>query len=152
MQKESKGPPPQMVVFLLFSSQRLLGLSMEDPTPTLHTLEVVGGLKTRLFEGPKSIGSLWVFKDHPKTRYPQTTRCPPHLGFPEATCFWPWADDADFGQIAERFVLGLGRLGRIKQPLYVAMEPHSLSSVSEDNQFWRLDYFVQWFLANLLGK
>ncbi|CAJ1352889.1 unnamed protein product [Effrenium voratum] len=26
----------------------------------------------------------------------------------QATCFWPWADDADFGQIAERFVLGLG--------------------------------------------
>ena len=42
------------------STQRLLGLSMEDPTPPLDTPEVVGGLKTRLFEGPKSLGSLWV--------------------------------------------------------------------------------------------
>ena len=33
---------------------------MEDPTPPLETLEMVGGLKTKLFEGPKSIGSLWV--------------------------------------------------------------------------------------------
>ena len=37
-------------------------LSMEDPTTPLDTPEVVGGLKTRLFEGPKSIGSLWVRK------------------------------------------------------------------------------------------
>ena len=29
--------------------------SMEDPTPPLDTPEVVGGLKTRLFQGPKSI-------------------------------------------------------------------------------------------------
>ena len=34
-------------------TQRLLGLSMEDPTPPLDTPEVVGVLKTRLFEGPK---------------------------------------------------------------------------------------------------
>ena len=36
-------------------SQRLLGLSMENPTPPLDTPEVFGGLKTRLFEGPKLI-------------------------------------------------------------------------------------------------
>ena len=35
------------------------GLSMEDPTPPLDTPEVVGGLKTRLVEGAKSIGRLW---------------------------------------------------------------------------------------------
>ena len=33
---------------------------MEDPTPPLDTLEVFGGLKAWLFEGPKHIGSLWV--------------------------------------------------------------------------------------------
>ena len=43
-------------------TQRLLGLSMEDPTPPLDTPEVFGGLKTRLFEGPKLIGSVWVGK------------------------------------------------------------------------------------------
>ena len=43
-------------------AQRLLGLSMEDPTPPLDTPEVVGGIKTWLFEGPKSIGSFWVRK------------------------------------------------------------------------------------------
>ena len=43
-------------------TQRLLGLSMEDPTTPLDTPEVVGGLKTRLFEGPKSTGSLWVVR------------------------------------------------------------------------------------------
>ena len=32
---------------------------MEDPTPPLDTPEVFGGLKTRLFEGPKLIGSVW---------------------------------------------------------------------------------------------
>ena len=40
--------------------QRLRGLSLDDPAPPLDTPEVVGGLKTRLFDGPKSIGSLWV--------------------------------------------------------------------------------------------
>ena len=44
-------------------TQRLLGLSMEDPAPPLDTpLRCLGpGLKTRLFEGPKSIEiwSLW---------------------------------------------------------------------------------------------
>ena len=35
-----------------------LGLSMEDPTPPLHTMQKVRGLQTRLFEGPKSIASL----------------------------------------------------------------------------------------------
>ena len=36
---------------------------MEDPTPPVETprKSVVGGLKTRLFEGSKSIGSLWAF-------------------------------------------------------------------------------------------
>ena len=29
-------------------------------TPPLDTPEVVGGPKTRLLEGPKSIGSLWA--------------------------------------------------------------------------------------------
>ena len=38
-------------------AQRLLGLSMEDPTPPLDTPEVFGGLKTRLFEGAKLIES-----------------------------------------------------------------------------------------------
>ena len=33
-------------------AQRLLGLSMEDPTPPLDTPEVFGGLKAWLFEGP----------------------------------------------------------------------------------------------------
>ena len=33
-------------------TQRLLGLSMEDPTP-MDTPEVFGGIKTWLFEGPK---------------------------------------------------------------------------------------------------
>ena len=33
---------------------------MEDPTPPLDTPEVVGGLKARVFEGTKSIGSLWA--------------------------------------------------------------------------------------------
>ena len=42
----------------LDSPAQRLGLSMEDPSRTLETPEVVGGLKTRLFEGPKSIGSL----------------------------------------------------------------------------------------------
>ena len=37
------------------NAQRLLGLAMEDPNPPLETLEVVGGLKTKLVEGPKSI-------------------------------------------------------------------------------------------------
>ena len=46
-------------------SQRLLGLSTEDPAPPLDTPEAVGGLKTRLFEGPKSIGSLWVVTKMP---------------------------------------------------------------------------------------
>ena len=40
--------------FLLFS-QRLLGLSTEDLTLPLDIPKVVVGLKTRLFEGPKSI-------------------------------------------------------------------------------------------------
>ena len=35
---------------------------MEDPTPPLDTAEVFRGLKTWLFEGPKSIGSLWALK------------------------------------------------------------------------------------------
>ena len=39
-------------------TQTLLGLSMEDPTPPLDIPEVVRGLKTWLFEGPKCIGSL----------------------------------------------------------------------------------------------
>ena len=37
-----------------------LRLSMEDPTPPLDTPKVVGGLEARLFEGPKSIRSLWA--------------------------------------------------------------------------------------------
>ena len=40
-------------------TQRVPGLSMEDPTPQLDNPEVVGDLKTWL-SGPKSIGSLWV--------------------------------------------------------------------------------------------
>ena len=54
----------------IWVTQRLLGLSTEDPTPPLDTPEAVGGLKTRLFEGPKSIGSLWevtktwLFRSH----------------------------------------------------------------------------------------
>ena len=40
-------------------TQRLLGLS-KDPTSPLGTPEMLGGLKTCLFEGPKFIGSLWV--------------------------------------------------------------------------------------------
>ena len=39
-----------------------LRLSMEDPGPPLDTPKVVRGPKTWLFEGLKSIGSLWVEK------------------------------------------------------------------------------------------
>ena len=46
-----------------------LRLSMEDPIPALDTPEVVGVSKHRLFEGPTTIGSLWVGSklDTPKT-------------------------------------------------------------------------------------
>ena len=37
------------------SSKNLLNLSIQDPTPPLDAPEVVGDLKTWLFEGPKSI-------------------------------------------------------------------------------------------------
>ena len=37
-----------------------------DPTPPLDTRDVFGGLKTRLFEGPKLIGSVWVVKKEAK--------------------------------------------------------------------------------------
>ena len=39
-----------------------LRLAMEDPDPPLDTPEGFWGLKTWMFEGPKSIGSLWVPK------------------------------------------------------------------------------------------
>ena len=42
----------EIIPFKTSLPKRLLGLSMEDPTPPLDTPEVVGGLKTRLFEGP----------------------------------------------------------------------------------------------------
>ena len=51
--------PLDFIMLGLVSTQRLLGLSMEDPTPPLDTPELVGGLKTRLCEGPK-FRSLWV--------------------------------------------------------------------------------------------
>ena len=51
---------PQWLYTPFSSTQRLLGLSMEDPTPPLDTPEGSWGLKTRKVEGPKSIGSLWV--------------------------------------------------------------------------------------------
>ena len=57
---KSEAKPQEKRQTQILVSQRLLGLSMKDPTPPIHTPEVVGGLKTRLFEGPKSIGSLWV--------------------------------------------------------------------------------------------
>ena len=33
------------------------------PDPSIRHASVVGGLKTRLFEGPESIGSLWLQED-----------------------------------------------------------------------------------------
>ena len=56
-----KAPGGNVAICLFYFSPRgsRLRLSMEDPSP-LDTPEVVGGLKTRLFEGPKSIGSLWA--------------------------------------------------------------------------------------------
>ena len=50
-------------------AQRLLGLSME----------VVGVLKTRLFEGPKSIGGPWWFNFDPR----------PHVKSLRPCCFTP---------------------------------------------------------------
>ena len=53
----------QMGGFLLLDThlvtQTLLGLPMEDPDPPLDTPEVFWGVKTWLFEGPASIGSVW---------------------------------------------------------------------------------------------
>ena len=52
------GLPTNLMTWASFSTQRLLGLSMENPTAPLDTPEVFEVLKIWLFEGPKCIGSL----------------------------------------------------------------------------------------------